>query len=395
MHFWKIIMNPFIPYARQSINADDIADVNNILVSDWLTQGPTIDAFEQAVAAYCNVSYGVAVSSGTAALHLAALSLGLGPGDYLWTSPNTFVASANCALYCGAEVDFVDIELSTYNLCITALTEKLAKAEKAGKLPKVVVPVHFAGQSCDMKAIKKLSERYGFKIIEDASHALGGTYEDHKIGACIYSDITIFSFHPVKMITTGEGGLLLTNDPALRDKLMRLRTHGITRDVTQMTEETQDPWYYQQIELGFNYRITDMQAGLGLSQLKRLEQYLTKRQLLAQRYHDELNGLPLVLPWQHPNNQSAWHLYVILIDPYDRQISRLDLFNHMRQAQIGVNVHYIPVHLQPFYQHRGFKGKHFPNAEFYYQHALTIPLFPSMTDMDQDRVITILKNYLQ
>src|SRR3990167_7535458 len=337
----------FIPYGQHSISHEDIDEISKVLMSEWLTQGPMISKFEEAILAYCNAKYATAVSSATAALHLACLALDLKSGDYLWTSPNTFVSSANCALYCGANVDFVDINLKTFNMCTDALEEKLITAEKLGKLPKVVIPVHFAGQSCNMEKIKSLSKRYGFKVIEDASHAIGGLYKDSKIGSCEYSDITVFSFHPVKIITTGEGGMLLTNNKKLHETLRRLRTHGITRDEEYMESKSHGPWYYQQIELGFNYRITDIQAALGLSQLKRLDQQVLLRNKLSANYAQEFVNLPIVIPFVESDCYSAWHLYSIMLEIDKLKKTRLQVFEEMRKANIGVNVHYIPVNKHP------------------------------------------------
>lgn len=388
-------MLKYIPYGQQSINDADIEGITNVLTSEWLTQGPTVTLFEEAMARYCHAKYAVAVSSATAALHLACLALDLGPGDYLWTSPNTFVASANCALYCGAKVDFVDIDLHTFNMCVDALEAKLILAEKNGTLPKIVIPVHFAGKSCDMAKIKELSQRYGFKIIEDASHAIGGSYQHAKIGSCQYSDITVFSFHPVKIITTGEGGMLLTNNEKLQQALLRLRTHGITREESQMKDKSHGPWYYQQIELGFNYRLTDIQAALGLSQLSRLDQYVNTRHQLANTYSQQLADFPLKIQRQTPDSVSAFHLYTVMLDIEKLTTTRLKVFEDMRRANIGVNVHYIPVHMQPYYKNNGFATAKFVNAEYYYDRAITLPLYPAMTHADQERVINTLKAALQ
>jgi len=369
-------MHAYIPYGKQEISQADIDEISKVLKSDWITQGPAIATFENALADYAKASYAVAVSSATAALHLACLSLGLGPGDYLWTSPNTFVASANCALYCGAKVDFVDIDLKTYNMDVTLLEEKLIAAAKTGTLPKIIIPVHFAGQSCDMRRIKALSSQYGFKIIEDASHAIGGTYENNKIGCCQYSDITVFSFHPVKIITTGEGGALLTNNIALRQKLLQLRSHGITRDESFMEDISHGPWYYEQIDLGFNYRMTDIQAALGLSQLKRIDNYVALRRTLAESYTEKCTDMPIITPCQQSDGFSAWHLYVVQLALEKIKMTRLRVFTKLREANIGVNVHYIPVYTQPYYKKMGFSAKKFPNTEYYYERALTLPLYP-------------------
>lgn len=384
-----------IPYGRQEIDSSDLKAVVEALQSDWLTQGPTIAQFEEKVAAYCGAKYAVAVSNATAALHLACLAAGLGKEDRLWTSPNTFVASANCALYCGAQVDFVDIDPRTYNLSLEQLTFKLEQAERRHRLPQILIPVHFAGQSCAMKEMHELSRRYSLTLIEDASHAIGGKYLDSPIGSCRYSDMAVFSFHPVKIITTGEGGMILTNREDLYEKLLRLRTHGITRARDQMVLEDQGPWYYEQIELGFNYRMTDFQAALGISQMKRLDQFVERRHFLARRYDHALEGLPLATPWQDPNSYSSYHLYPIALHREKIKKTRRQIFEELREKGIGVNVHYIPVHLQPYYQALGFKTGDFPQAEQYYASALTLPLYPQLTEADQDRIIQVLKEALR
>jgi len=382
-----------IPYGRQDINKDDIQAVVNVLESDLITQGPLIPRFELAVADYCGATYGVAVNSATSALHMACRALGLRPGDYLWTSPITFVASANCALYCGAEVDFVDVDYRTYNISIEHLEEKLVIAEKLGKLPKIVVPVHFAGQSCEMHDIAKLSKKYGFHVIEDASHAIGGKYQAKQIGSCTYSDMTIFSFHPVKIITTGEGGMIVTKNAEVFEKLQLLRSHGITRNQSQMIGTADGPWYYQQITLGYNYRMTDFQAALGLSQLQRLDEFIAKRKELASTYRNSLEDLPITLPWQHPDTASAWHLYVICLQQNSAK-SKTRIFNELQNKGIGVNVHYIPVHLQPYYKKLGFKEGDFPISEDFYSRAMTIPLFPKMQASDQGTIIKLLRRLI-
>lgn len=384
-----------IPYGRQDITQADIDAVIGVLQSDFLTQGPMVPRFEQAVAAHAGAEYAVAVNSATSALHIACLALGLGPGDWLWTSPITFVASSNCALYCGAQVDFVDIDPLTYNLSVEALTAKLAEAKKTGRLPKVVVPVHLCGQPCDMAAIHRLSRQYGFKVIEDASHAIGGRYQNEPIGNCRFSDITVFSFHPVKVVTTGEGGMAMTNDPALAQAMNLFRSHGITRDPSQMTHESDGAWYYQQVALGFNYRMTDIQAALGVSQMTRLEAYVTRRHELAARYDEQLKGLPVTTPWQHPDGYSGLHLYVIRAASGGTGTSHRRLFDALRGHGIGVNLHYIPVHTQPYYQKMGFRPGQFPAAEAYYAEAVSLPMYPQMTEVQQDKVIAALTQALQ
>ncbi|MBJ2348608.1 MULTISPECIES: UDP-4-amino-4,6-dideoxy-N-acetyl-beta-L-altrosamine transaminase [Pseudomonas] len=379
-----------IPYGRQDITQADIDAVVGVLQSDFLTQGPMVPRFEQQVAAHVGASHALAVNSATSALHIACLALGLGPGDRLWTSPVTFVASANCGLYCGAQVDFVDIDPRTYNLCPQALERKLVKAEREGTLPKVVVPVHLCGQPCDMQAIHRLAKRYGFMVIEDASHAIGGKYQGEFIGSGKYSDITVFSFHPVKIITTAEGGMALTNDAELANKMALLRSHGITRDPQQMTHESDGPWYYQQIDLGFNYRMTELQAALGVSQMERLDQYIARRHQLAARYNDLLAALPVTVPWQHPDCYSGLHLYVIRLQLDKISKSHRQVFESLREQGIGVNLHYIPVHTQPYYAQMGFKPEDFPVAQDYYREAISIPMFQTMSDEQQDQVVAAI-----
>lgn len=354
-----------IPYGRQTISQQDVDAVVEALGAEFLTQGPLVKKFEAAVVQYCGAAFGIAMNSATSALHLACLALDLGPGDVLWTSPNTFVASANCARYCGADVDFVDIDPHSYNMSVAALAAKLEQAESKGTLPKIVVPVHFAGQSCDMRAIKALADQYDFHIIEDASHAIGGKYLGDAVGNGHYSDITVFSFHPVKIITTGEGGMALTNHAGLAGKLQLLRSHGITRQADQMTVTPEGPWYYQQIELGFNFRMTDIQAALGLSQLQQLDAFIKQRHQIAACYERLLTDLPIILPWQHSATHSAFHLYVIRLKLKEVNYTRRQVFDAMQAAGIGVNVHYIPVHTQPYYQQMGFNIGDFPEAEKY------------------------------
>jgi UDP-4-amino-4,6-dideoxy-N-acetyl-beta-L-altrosamine transaminase len=384
-----------IPYARQSISEADIAAVAEVLRSDWLTQGPAIARFEESMAGYCGARHAVAVSNGTAALHLACLALELGPGDLLWTSPNTFAASANCARYCGANVDFVDIDPASYNLSVPALEEKLARARGAGRLPKVLVAVHYGGRSCDMQAIGRLAAQYGFRVIEDASHAGGAEHRAAKVGACAHSDVAVFSFHPVKVLTTGEGGMLMTNNEALAKQLRLLRSHGITRDAADMDAAPEGPWYYQQVALGYNYRMTDVQAALGASQLARLPEFLARRRALARRYEAALGGLPLATPREDPYGSSAWHLYAIQLDTEAAGVSRRQVFERMRAAGVLVNVHYIPVHLQPYYRALGFTPGAFPASERFYERALSLPLYFDLTDAEQDRVCAALRGSLQ
>ena len=379
-----------IPYGRQDITPADIDAVVEVLRSDFLTQGPMVPRFEQAVAHYCGTKHAVVVNSGTSALHIACMALNVGPGDLVWTSPITFVASANCARYCGADVDFVDIDRRTYNMSVARLTEKLAQAETAGRLPKVVIPVHLCGQPCEMEAIHALSKKYGFRIIEDAAHAIGGRYKGERIGNCRYSDITVFSFHPVKIITTGEGGMALTNDPELANRMARLRSHGITRNAAEMTHVPDGPWYYQQIDLGFNYRMTDLQAALGLSQLQRLDEYVAKRHSLAARYDKLLAELPVTTPWQHADSYSGLHLYVIRLHTGTIKASHREVFERLRVAGIGVNLLYIPVYRQPYYARMGFNPSDFPQAENYYAEAIILPMYPGLTEDQQSEVVRLL-----
>lgn len=385
-------MTAIIPYGRQDISDADIQAVVDVLRSEWLTQGPVVPAFEKCVAAYCGAQYAVAVSSATSALHIACLALGVGKGDVVWTTPITFVASANCALYCGADIDFVDINPSTYNMSIDRLSEKLEQAKKSGKLPKVVIPVHLCGQACEMEAIHALSKQYGFRIIEDASHAIGGRYKETPIGSCLYSDITVFSFHPVKIITTGEGGMLLTNESKLAKRLALLRSHGITRDVGEMTHAPDGPWYYQQIELGYNYRMTDIQAALGLSQMRRLDEFVTKRHALAARYDEMFKDYAVITPLQHVDTYSSFHLYIIRLRTSSINSSHREVFDRLRINGIGVNVHYIPVYHHPYYERMGFERTDFPEAERYYAEAISLPMFPGLTDDQQSEVVRFLSS---
>ncbi|HEQ3486064.1 TPA: UDP-4-amino-4,6-dideoxy-N-acetyl-beta-L-altrosamine transaminase [Vibrio cholerae] len=383
-----------IPYGKQDINHQDIDAVVEVLKSDFLTQGPKVPEFEQALVNQTGAQHALVVNSATSALHIACLALGLGEGDWLWTSPITFVASANSGLYCGARVDFVDIDAATYNLCPQKLEEKLIQAKASGTLPKIVVPVHLCGQPCDMKAISLLAEEYGFKVIEDASHAIGGQYHGKPIGNCEYSDITVFSFHPVKIVTTAEGGAVVTNSTALADKMALLRSHGITRDPEQMEGESHGGWYYQQIDLGFNYRMTELQAALGISQMKRLNDFIKARHHLAERYNDLLKSLPVILPYQLEDTYSGLHLYVIRLQLDKLSLTHKEVFDALRDKGIGVNLHYIPVHIQPYYQKMGFREGDFPESEQYYREAISLPMFHAMTEKQQDEVVWVLTNIL-
>lgn len=383
-----------IPYGRQDITQADIDAVVRVLKSDFLTQGPVVEEFERAVADYAHASFAVAMNSATSALHVACLALGLGEGDWLWTTPITFVASANCGLYCGARVDFVDIDPATTNICVAALEAKLKTASLNGLLPKVIVVVHLSGMPSAMKEIYQLAQQYGVRLIEDASHAIGGRYLDHPIGNCAFSDITVFSFHPVKIITSGEGGMALTNNASLAKSMMQLRSHGISREPDDMTHVPDGPWYYQQLQLGYNYRLTDIQAALGLSQLDRIDLYVAARHRIAAEYNKQLADLPLILPTSNTDGYSGLHLYVVRLDPAQTRRSRLDVFNELRENGIGVNLHYIPVHLQPYYRSMGFANGDFPNAENYYEQAITIPMFPGLTAENIEYVVTSMRQAL-
>ncbi|ANO31844.1 UDP-4-amino-4,6-dideoxy-N-acetyl-beta-L-altrosamine transaminase [Vibrio breoganii] len=384
-----------IPYGKQEITQQDIDSIVDVLKSDFLTQGPQVPAFEASLTQHTGAGYAVAVSSATSALHIACMALGLGEGDRLWTTPVTFVASANCGLYCGAQVDFVDIDSRTYNMCPVKLESKLKQAKATGMLPKVVVPVHLCGQPCDMKAIHALSREYGFSIIEDASHAIGGEYHDAPIGNCEYSDITVFSFHPVKIVTTAEGGAALTNSKDLAEKMGLYRSHGITRDADKMEGESQGGWYYQQIDLGYNYRMTELQAALGVSQMGRLNDFVSARHRLAKRYNELLANLPIVLPYQLENTYSGLHLYVIRLRLDEISLSHKQVFDALRENGIGVNLHYIPVHTQPYYQKLGFSLGDYPESERYYEEAISLPMFHLMTDKQQDKVVSVLTEVLR
>ena len=390
----EFVCFPMIPCSRQDIDQDDIESVTSVLKSDFLTQGSQVPLFEKTVSDYCGAEHGVAVNSATSALHIACLSLDLGKGDWLWTSPNSFVASANCGLYCDAQVDFVDIDPQTYNLSATELERKLIQAKQDNKLPKIIIPVHFAGQSCNMKKIHALSQEYGFKIIEDASHAIGGKYLEQPIGCCQYSDIAVFSFHPVKIITTAEGGLATTNNKELAERMQLFRSHGVTRNPGLMNKLLEGDWYYQQVDLGFNYRMTELQAALGVSQMQRLDKFVTQRHILQKRYDSLLHDLAIIKPYQDQDSYSALHLYPIQVDLDSIDKSRQQIFDELRQSGIGVNVHYIPIHTQPYYQQLGFQEGSFPNSEVYYDRAISIPLFHTMTLEQQDEVVNNLKSIL-
>lgn len=384
-----------IHYGRHNVDINDIEAVVSVLKSDWLTQGPMVPMFEKSVSEYCNVEYSIATNSATSALHIACLALGVGEGDIVWTVANTFVASSNCALYCGANIDFVDIDPITYNISIECITDKLSLAEKIGKLPKVVIPVHLCGQSCDMVNLHKLSEKYGFKIIEDASHAIGGRYKDKFIGNCLYSDITVLSFHPVKIITSGEGGMALTNNTVLAERLKRFRSHGVTSTPRDMEyRPSSELWNYQQIDLGFNYRMTDIHAALGLSQMQRLDEFVDRRHSIAKLYDEEFKDLPLTTPFQAADTYSSYHLYPIRLNLNKLTLSHIEVHDHLQQLGINVNLHYIPVYRHPYYEQLGFKEGYCPEAEKYHRDAISIPIYPSLEEADQAKVINILKELL-
>ena len=383
-----------IYYGRQDINEADIQAVEAVLRSDFLTQGPAIERFERRVADYCGAKYAVAVCNATAALHIACLAAGMGKGDVLWTTPITFVASANCALYCGSDVDFVDIDAKTYNMSADLLEDKLRTAKAEGKLPKMVIPVHLAGQSCDMRRIRALADEYGFAVTEDASHAVGAEYLDTKVGSCAFSDMTVFSFHPVKIVTTGEGGMVLTNNKDLYEKLLLYRSHGITRDPARMTHESDGAWYYQQIELGYNYRMTDIQAALGASQMARLDAFVARRRELAARYDELLRELPLVTPHVIEGANPSWHIYVVRMAFDQISKTKQQIFEEMKEQGVVLNLHYIPVHRQPYYEKLGFRQGDFPQSEKYYDEAFTLPLYYDLTNDEQDRIVESLRKTL-
>jgi UDP-4-amino-4,6-dideoxy-N-acetyl-beta-L-altrosamine transaminase len=383
-----------IPYGRQDVSEEDIQAVIDVLKSDFLTQGPVVPAFEEAVIGLTGAAYAVAVNSGTSALHLACIAVGLGEGDWLWTTPITFVASANCALYCGANVDFVDIDPVDWNISVDRLREKLESARKQGCLPKVVVPVHLGGLPCDMEQIHALSQEYGFSIIEDACHAIGGRYQGNAVGDCRYSDVTVFSFHPVKTVTTGEGGMAVTNNKELANRMALLRSHGITRNPALMTHEPDGPWYYQQVDLGFNYRLTDLQAALGISQLRRLDDFVFTRNKVAEKYYELLSGLPLQLPHRQKDKYSGMHLYICRLIEGESRVSHGELVKALREEGVGVNLHYIPIFTQPYYQQLQRPRGEFPEAEKYYREAFSIPMYPGITKEEQLHVIGVLRSLL-
>ena len=384
-----------IPYSRQDVSQEDIDAVIEVLKSDYLTQGPMVSEFETAVSNYCGAKFSVAANSATSALHIACLALGVGKGDIVWTSPITFVASANCALHCGASIDFVDIDSKTYNMSINCLVEKLEQAQKIGRLPKVIIPVHLSGQSCEMNSIYELSQKYGFKIIEDASHAIGARYKNEPVGNCHYSDITIFSFHPVKIITTGEGGMATTNNANLAKSMKRFRSHGITSEAEDMLQRNENEiWNYQQIELGFNYRMTDIHAALGLQQMKRLDEFIRSRQSIAKHYDDLFVDLPILSPWQHPDSQSSFHLYLIRLKLQELNKTQKQIYQELINLNIQANLHYIPVYRQPYFEKMGFASSYCPEAENYYSDVLSIPMYPGLLKTQQEYIVNSLKSVI-
>ena len=384
-------MNRMIPYAKQDISDEDIDSVIEVLKSDFLTQGNKVPLFEDIISERVGAKYALAANSATSCLYLSCLSLGLSKEDILWTSPITYVASANCALYCGAEVDFVDIDPLTWNISVEILEEKLKTARKIKKVPKILVLVHLAGNPCDLQKVFDLSKEYGFSIIEDASHALGSKYSGEHIGSSVYSDISVFSFHPVKNITTGEGGMILTNNQKLSEKIHLYRSHGITRDTKKMINKEEGLWYYEQLLLGFNFRMSDIHAALGISQMNSLDKFISKRNDISQIYTEELKGLPLTIQRVRKEDLSAWHIFVIRLKLSELKLSRLEIYNSLRNMGIGVNVHYIPVHLHPFYKNLGFNKGDFPNSENYYDGAITIPMFTKLKKKEIKYVIQALK----
>lgn len=379
-----------IPYGKQHINQADIDAVLEVLTSDFLTQGPKVPEFEQSIATYCGASYAVAVNSATSALHIACLAMGIGEGDLVWTSPISFVASANCVLYCGGDIDFVDINSESFNIDINALENKLAQAKANGRLPKALIAVHMSGLSCEMKEIYELSLQYGFRIIEDASHAIGARYLGKTVGNCEFSDMAVFSFHPVKIITSAEGGMVVTNDEELANNLQLFRSHGVTRDEDMMTGPSHGAWYYQQISLGYNYRMSDIQGALGTSQLNRLDEFVAIRNRIADRYDDQLTDLPILLPEFSADFYSSRHLYVIRLQLEKMSKSHIEVFDELRANDVGVNLHYIPIHLQPYYRKLGFNFGDYPQAESYYSQAISIPIYAQMTEKEQDDVVRVL-----
>lgn len=384
-----------IPYARHDVSEEDIETVVKVLRSDWLTQGPVVERFESAFSDYCGAKYALAVVNASAGLHLACRALGVNKNSLVWVSPNTFVASANCARYCGSEVDFVDIDAQTYNISVDELEKRLCEAKRTGQTPDVLIVTHFAGQPCDLEQIYQLSKEYGFSVIEDAAHAVGAEYRGKKIGGCQHSDICVFSFHPVKIITSGEGGMITTNREDLYQRMADLRVHGVVRDSARMECNSDGPWYYQQQELGYNYRLSDIHAALGLSQMKRVDAFLSRRRELANRYKDQLSNVPIQLPLEQTDSKSSWHLYVVRIQLENIAQTRKEIFETLKSAGIGVNVHYIPVHVQPYYRALGFQPGDFPEAEKYYNEALTLPLFPALTDSKQEFIIDHVREIIK
>ena len=386
----------FIPYAKQSISESDIKAVEEVLRNDFLTQGPVISKFESNISAIVGSKYAIAVNSATSALHISCKALGLTKDDWLWTSPNSFVASANCGLYCGAKIDFIDIDEKTYNISVEKLREKLVNAKRTNRLPKIIIPVHYAGQSCNMSQIKELSEEFNFNIIEDGSHAIGGKYLNENIGCCRFSDITVFSFHPVKIITTGEGGVALTNDSDLRNKLRSFRSHGISRQSKDLPDHpANEIWNYNQNEIGFNYRIPDINCALGLSQLSNLENFIKRRKQIADTYTNAFHDSMVITPWQHPDTESSFHLYPIRIKSMKNKIDRNFLYKKLKAINIGVNIHYIPIYRHTYYQNLGFRRGYCKQAEKFFQEVITLPIFPSLSESKQSFVIQNILKFIK
>jgi UDP-4-amino-4,6-dideoxy-N-acetyl-beta-L-altrosamine transaminase len=382
----------YLPYGSHLITEQDIAAVTSALLSPQITQGPLVPQFESEVASLIECQYAVAFNSATSALHVACLALDLCPGDWLWTSPTTFVASANCALYCGANIDFVDIDIRSGLMDTALLEHKLKIAKSQNKLPKIIIPVHLSGTSCDMQKISSLSSEYGFSVIEDASHAIGASYRSQPVGSCLYSDICIFSFHPVKIITTAEGGLASTNSSILHRRMQELRSHGITKDTSKFINKNSPPWAYEQQYLGMNYRLSELHAALGISQLSRLSNIVDRRNELLVRYKQSLSDLPLTFLEIPTDCRSSVHLCIVRFDD-ELPATQLNFYNYFHQNNIGVQVHYTPVHLQPYYQSLGFKSGDFPNSERYAQSSMSLPLYPSISDSDFLRVVKLTREF--